>query len=206
MPGKWIRRDPDTGQAWNEYTDEQMSKLLRTCNPDSPEYLARPRGATRVFRVDHRTIGVQVVGRDVDDVPFFWEFDLYEGWAEQGRTEPPPVDMADAAWRMGASVLDYLAASGAVTAEARRADEAERRHAVDAAEPLVSALRRYGDHGAATTQAVVATLSRLTKGNEERARDLLDRALLSSVAEALPPMREAWHAEDFAARFADGTV
>ncbi|MBB1153485.1 hypothetical protein [Amycolatopsis dendrobii] len=183
-----------------------MSKLLRTCNPDSPEYLARPRGATRVFRADHRTIGVQVVGRDVDDVPFFWEFDLYEGWAEQGRTEPPPVDMADAAWRMGLPVLDYLAAPGSATAYARRTVTAERRHAVEAAEPLVSTLRLDADRAAAVTQAVVEILLKLTKGNEDRARELLDQALLSSVAEALPPMREAWHAEDFAARFADGTV
>lgn len=219
MPGMWIRRDPDTGQIWNDYSEDEMSALLRTCNPEAPEYLSRPPGSTRLFRVDHRTIGVQVVGRDTEDVPFYWEFDLYEGWAEQGRTEPATLGLTDPAHWAGLSVLDFIAASGATTSHARRMVRAEREHALRVATPLVAAFVELLNPEADGTDRLardwynarveplrvllLEVLAKLTRGDTDRARELLAEVIstgnqLESVFHGL---RERWNTEDYAARF-----
>lgn len=218
MPGKWTRRDPDSGQIWNDYTEDEMSALLRTCTPEAPEYVSRPTGATRLFRLDHRTIGVQVVGRDTQDVPFYWEFDLYEGWAEQGRTEPATLGLTDPAHWAGLSVLDFIAASGATTSHARRMVQAEREHALRVATPLVSAfvelLNPEADGAVRLTQEwynarveplralVLEVLAKLARGDTDRAKELLAEVISNEkpLETVFHGLRERWNTEDYAAR------
>lgn len=217
MPGMWIKRDPETREILEELDKREMSELIRSHNPDSPDYLAFvPDGGLRFHRSDNHTVDVREVGSDEPRLPFRWEFDLYDGWAEQGRTEPPPVVLADAAWWEGASILDFIAAPGSVTAAARRAVEVERRQVFEVAEPLVSALRAmnrnphdvypgvyrwYTERAATVNGLAVEVLARLTRGDERRARALLDQAYASNLADALAALREQWNTEDYAARF-----
>lgn len=218
MPGKWIKRDPESGQIWQELDENEMAALIRRNNPDSPEYVKHvPEGATRVFLIDRHTVGVELVGTGPEDVPFRWEFDLYEGWYEGGHTVPSPSIVAGAKW-LGMSLLDYLCAPGSATATAQRMVTAERSHALRVAEPLLVALRElnavdadgcpkltqrwYQDRFTPVREILLSVLARLTDGSVERADELLGAAFLDSrsVSDALPYLEERWHVVDHVQR------
>lgn len=61
----WVRRDPDTGQAWQDFTAEQMTYALRNPLPP-PSQLLR--------QVDDKTVAV--IDRESgqpDGTVFRWE-------------------------------------------------------------------------------------------------------------------------------------
>lgn len=222
MPATWVRRDPDNpGQIWDELSEEVMSAKIRRNNPDSPCYVPPSQNMAalhlaRVTPVDRHTVRVGDNPRDV----YRLEFDLYEGWAEQGRTEPAPLALTEPAYWLGMSVLDYLAASGAATATARRMVTTERKHALKVATPLVAAFtvllenmkegklspsaREWHRSRCETLQAVVLdVLGGLTAGSMKRAGQLLDEAVITRapLSEALDRLRDVWRLQDYAARF-----
>lgn len=229
MPGKWIRKDPDNGQVWNEYTEDEMSAAIRRGNPDSPDYMPHPTGASRLFRIDDLTVGVEIIGQGVDSVPFRFEFDLYEGW-EPGR-KAPAARVVAAATRAGMSLGDFLAASGATTAFYYRAIEADRAAHVRSADALLHALRAIADvtdpgitrdaklfyredntkspvEGVTpsafglTKRALLAVLGKLAGGRMDRAASVYHECQERgrTVAHLIAAFEQRWYEEDHAHR------
>jgi len=213
MPGMWTRRDPVTGQIWQQLTRDEMSALLRKSNPRSPEYVQHlPDGATRMTMIDKHAIGVELVGAGLEESIFRWEFDLYEDWWESDHSAPAPSIVAGAKW-MGCSLVDYLCAPGSAVAYAQQMIAAERATALDAAEPMLSALRAMNIAGRgltcfltekyATRHGVLHTLlldvlGDLCGNNAECAAELLDVMIDDdhSIAYMLGHWEKHWHNED----------
>lgn len=225
MPGKWIRKDPDSGQVWSEYTEVEMSAAIRRGNPNSPDYMPHPTGASRLFRIDDMTVGVEIMGQGVDAVPFRFEFDLYEGW-EPGR-KAPSARLVKAATRAGMSLLDFIAASGSTTEFYYRAVEADHAAHVRSADALLHALRTITDVSAPgitrdtkqfyqddntrspvvgvtpsafglTKGALLAVLGKLANGRMDRAAAVYHECQERgrTVAHVIPAFEQRWYEED----------